>query len=48
MSQCLNPDCLKQNQEGMKYCQKCGFKLLLRERYHGIKVIGQGGFSITF
>ncbi len=47
MSQCLNPDCLNQNEEGMKYCQECGFKLLLRERYRGIKVIGQGGFGRT-
>ena len=48
MSQCLNPDCLKQNGRTDKFCQKCGSKLLLRERYRGIKLIGQGGFGRTF
>ncbi len=48
MSQCLNPDCLKQNGRTDKFCQKCGSKLLLREHYRGVKLIGQGGFGRTF
>jgi len=47
-SQCLNPDCLSVNPADNQYCQKCGSKLLLRERYRGISLIGEGGFSKTF
>ncbi|MBW4622689.1 MAG: SUMF1/EgtB/PvdO family nonheme iron enzyme [Cyanosarcina radialis HA8281-LM2] len=49
MSYCLNPNCQKnENPPSRKYCQNCGSKLLLRERYRAIKVIGQGGFGKTF
>ncbi|MBD2743586.1 serine/threonine-protein kinase [Coleofasciculus sp. FACHB-1120] len=50
MSYCLNPDCLTatSNPNGSKFCQGCGSKLLLRERYRAIKLIGQGGFGKTF
>ncbi|MEG4445494.1 serine/threonine-protein kinase [Microcoleus sp. AT9_B5] len=49
MSQCLNPDCLFQNQSGYtKFCQNCGNKLLLGDRYGAQKIIGQGGFGRTF
>lgn len=49
MSYCLNPDCQKpQNADGTKFCQTCGSKLLLKERYRAIKLIGQGGFGRTF
>jgi serine/threonine protein kinase len=49
MSQCLNPDCLNQNPSGTtNFCQKCGNKLLLGERYRAKKIIGQGGFGRTF
>ncbi|MEG4858022.1 serine/threonine-protein kinase [Microcoleus sp. K1-B6] len=49
MSQCLNPDCLFQNPYGYtKFCQKCGNKLLLGDRYGAKKIIGQGGFGRTF
>ncbi|MEG4105391.1 serine/threonine-protein kinase [Microcoleus sp. S13_C5] len=49
MSQCLNPDCLFQNPSGStKFCQKCGKKLLLGDRYGAKKIIGQGGFGRTF
>ncbi|MCL1470702.1 protein kinase domain-containing protein [Argonema antarcticum] len=48
MSYCLNPNCQKpQNQEGTKFCLNCGSKLLLKERYRAIKVIGQSGFGKT-
>ena len=49
MRQCLNPDCLFQNPSGStKFCQKCGNKLLLGDRYGAQKIIGQGGFGRTF
>lgn len=48
MSQCLNPDCLAFNPNQSKYCQKCGSKIILQERYRPIKIIGQGGFGKTF
>ncbi|WP_422615651.1 SUMF1/EgtB/PvdO family nonheme iron enzyme [Nodularia spumigena] len=33
MIYCLNPDCLHPNPDNFKYCQKCGSKLVLTERY---------------
>ncbi|NES24963.1 MAG: serine/threonine protein kinase, partial [Symploca sp. SIO3E6] len=49
MSYCLNPNCRKpQNPQGCRFCQSCGSKLLLRERYRALRVIGQGGFGKTF
>ncbi|MCB8759176.1 bifunctional serine/threonine-protein kinase/formylglycine-generating enzyme family protein [Planktothrix agardhii] len=48
MSQCLNPDCLQLNSKTTIFCKKCGSKLLLRERYRALKILGQGGFGRTF
>ncbi len=48
MSQCLNPNCLNLNPNNNKFCQKCGAKLLLADRYRALKIIGQGGFGRTF
>ncbi|MBE9174766.1 SUMF1/EgtB/PvdO family nonheme iron enzyme [Synechocystis salina LEGE 06155] len=48
MSQCLNPDCLAVNPVTHKFCQKCGQKLWLKDRYQALKLIGQGGFGKTF
>ncbi|MET0113173.1 MAG: SUMF1/EgtB/PvdO family nonheme iron enzyme [Limnospira maxima] len=48
MSQCLNPDCLHINPEGCNFCQKCGSKLRLAERYYAKSILGQGGFGRTF
>ncbi len=48
MSQCLNPDCLRQNPTSPKFCSSCGTQLLLGDRYRAIKIIGQGGFGRTF
>ena len=48
MSQCLNPDCLYHNLPSYKFCQKCGNKLLLGERYRAVKYISEGGFGRTF
>jgi len=45
---CLNQDCLTVNSINHKFCQKCGAKVLLRERYQAVKLIGQGGFGRTF
>ena len=48
MTQCLNPDCLKPNPPETIFCQSCGEKLVLAERYRPLKIIGQGGFGRTF
>ncbi len=48
MSQCLNPECLQQNSPKTILCQSCGSKIVLNERYRGIRVIGEGGFGRTF
>jgi len=49
MSYCLNSGCRKPyNPSGNTFCQSCGAKLLLGDRYRAIKPIGQGGFGKTF
>ncbi|MEM1170577.1 MAG: SUMF1/EgtB/PvdO family nonheme iron enzyme [Cyanobacteria bacterium P01_H01_bin.35] len=48
MTQCLNPDCLRPNPPQTKFCQNCGEKLVLAERYRALKIIGKGGFGRTF
>lgn len=49
MSYCLNPQCPQpQNHGAINFCETCGSKLLLKERYRGIKPIGRGGFGRTF
>ncbi len=49
MSYCLNPDCkTPQNPDGAKFCQRCGSRLLLGERYCAVRPIAQGGFGRTF
>ena len=48
MSQCLNPDCLAVNSKETQFCQKCGSKLLLVDRYRALRILGQGGFGRTF
>ena len=48
MSQCLNSDCLHQNPSLTKFCQKCGNKLLLGDRYRAVKYISEGAFGRTF
>ena len=49
MSYCLNPSCsFPHNLDHHHFCQSCGSKLLLRERYRALKIIGQGGFGKTF
>lgn len=49
MSYCLNPNCRKpQNTGDAKFCQTCGARLRLGDRYRALKLIGQGGFGRTF
>ncbi len=48
MSQCLNPECLHINPEKTAFCQECGTKLLLVDRYRAVKILGKGGFGRTF
>ncbi|HEY9851521.1 MAG TPA: serine/threonine-protein kinase [Leptolyngbyaceae cyanobacterium] len=52
MSYCLNPDandCQKpENPDSTRFCQSCGSKLRLKDRYRAIKVLGKGGFGKTF
>jgi len=48
VSQCLNPNCLHQNHIQGQFCQQCGAKLLLRDRYRAIKPLSAGSFGRTF
>jgi serine/threonine-protein kinase len=49
MSYCLNPSCPNpDNLAHTEICQACGSKLLLRDRYRVVQLLGQGGFGATF
>ena len=49
MTYCVTPKCRQPNNpEIAKFCQSCGAKLLLKDRYLPIQVLGQGGFGRTF
>ncbi|MGB0562880.1 MAG: protein kinase domain-containing protein, partial [Spirulinaceae cyanobacterium] len=49
MNYCLNPACSHpQNPDKVEVCRSCGAKMLMRERYRGVKSLGQGGFGTTF
>ncbi len=49
MSYCFNPACQNpQNPDDVQVCLGCGANLLLGDRYHGIKLLGSGGFGRTF
>lgn len=49
MSYCINPNCQQtQNSSEAKFCQTCGWRLQLKERYRAVKLIGQGGFGRTY
>jgi WD40 repeat protein len=49
MSYCINPVCPQpQNPDRTLFCQTCGFKLRLGDRYHLIRLLGQSRFTRTF
>ncbi|MGD2180369.1 SUMF1/EgtB/PvdO family nonheme iron enzyme [Lusitaniella coriacea] len=49
MSYCFNPACTQpRNPPNNNFCQTCGTKLLLGNRYRPLKLIGQGGFGRTY
>lgn len=49
MTYCLNPACHNpQNPHSARFCQNCGDRLLLGDRYQPLQVLGQGGFGRTF
>lgn len=49
MSYCLNPLCPQpQNPDNANFCQTCGAKLRVGDRYRAFKLLGQGGFGRTF
>lgn len=50
MSLCINPSCRKpSNSDSDRYCQSCGSKLLLEERYRVVRLLSDtGGFSNTY
>jgi formylglycine-generating enzyme required for sulfatase activity len=49
MSQCLNPSCNLQNLDRLlSFCQECGSKLKIGDRYRAERILGQGGFGRTF
>jgi len=49
MSYCLNPACSQpKNPDNLEKCRACGAPLLMRDRYRGVKSLGQGGFGTTF
>ncbi|MCW6036158.1 GUN4 domain-containing protein [Spirulina subsalsa FACHB-351] len=49
MVYCLNPSCSKPYNSNLSpSCETCGAALLLKERYHAVKLLGQGGFGRTF
>jgi serine/threonine protein kinase len=49
MTLCLNPQCqYPHNSDNDLHCLKCGSKLLLKDRYRALKLLGSGGFGKTF
>lgn len=49
MTLCINPNCQHpHNSDTTAFCTNCGSKLLLKERYRPIKLLGEGGFGRTF
>ncbi len=49
MSYCINPNCRHpENLPTINFCQSCGSKLLIDERYRVLSVLGEGGFGKTF
>lgn len=48
MSYCINPNCPNpENSITQKFCQTCGTKLILAERYRPLRLLGAGGLGRT-
>jgi serine/threonine protein kinase len=50
MSYCISPTCPApdKNSPTTNFCMSCGAKILLKDRYRALKLLGQGGFGKTF
>ncbi|KAM3089947.1 protein kinase domain-containing protein [Phormidesmis sp. 146-35] len=48
MGYCFNPRCKSPAIGGQNYCQSCGAKLMLMERYRAIQLLGKGGWGKVF
>jgi serine/threonine protein kinase len=50
MSYCISPACPApdKNSPTTNFCMSCGAKMLLKDRYRALKLLGQGGFGKTF
>jgi formylglycine-generating enzyme required for sulfatase activity len=50
MSYCINPACPApdKNSPTTNFCMSCGAKILLKDRYRALTLLGQGGFGKTF
>jgi formylglycine-generating enzyme required for sulfatase activity len=50
MSYCINPTCPApdKNSPTTNFCMSCGAKILLKDRYRALSLLGQGGFGKTF
>lgn len=49
MRYCINPKCRNQeNLDTLNFCQSCGSKLLVDDRYRVIRALGEGGFGKTY
>ena len=49
MTQCLNPNCSKpDNSDRHRFCQNCGWRLRLGDRYEAVYNLGSGQNSHTF
>jgi serine/threonine protein kinase len=50
MSYCISPTCPApdKNSPTTNFCMSCGGKILLKDRYRTLSLLGQGGFGKTF
>lgn len=47
MSYCFNPSCSQPNNNSQNRCRCCGSRLLLKQRYYGIKLLGKSQLALT-